>query len=320
MPYPRGRYHSTSWISCILILSLLSLTCSSSDKNNDSSPYPNLFSFPPDCPDITGVEVNGSVESPLLLEISGMVVSWISEDLLWVHNDSGDAPQIYALDTTGQHLATFRLVGAEAYDWEDMAADESHLIIGDIGDNYLIRQSLFIYRVPEPDVLLGQEIYSEDIFDFETYELTYPDKAHDAETLLIDHHTGDLYIITKELFQAPTVFRAASPLSTDHTNQLEAVATLGFEETSTTGFSFITGGDTSSLFDAIIIRTYSSAFWWWIPRGREFWTAFEYEACSVPLEPETQGESLCFHQNGRDYYSLSEGSHQEIYHYRVAPP
>ena len=57
----------------------------------------------------------------------------------------------------------------------------SCLYIGDIGDNDAKRKRVTIYRVPEPEPTAQQPRPLDAV-----YHLTYPDGAHDAESLL-DH-------------------------------------------------------------------------------------------------------------------------------------
>ena len=53
----------------------------------------------------------------------------------------------------GESRGVFRVTGAQARDWEDMAPDldrngKSYLYIGDIGDNNDARAEIVVYRVP----------------------------------------------------------------------------------------------------------------------------------------------------------------------------
>jgi len=56
-------------------------------------------------------------------EVSGIVASRIHPGIVYVHNDKGDGPRFFALDTTnGNVRATFHVTaGAHNYDWEDLA-------------------------------------------------------------------------------------------------------------------------------------------------------------------------------------------------------
>src|ERR1044072_8869678 len=85
-------------------------------------------------------------------ESSGLAASRLTPGAYWTHNDSGDGPFVYAFDTRGDSLGVFRVAGAQARDWEDMAAGpgpeggKSYLYLGDIGDNNSSRAEVVAYR------------------------------------------------------------------------------------------------------------------------------------------------------------------------------
>lgn len=67
---------------------------------------------------------------------------------LWTMNDSGGKPVIYRIDTTtGKVLQKILIKNATNRDWEDLAADEKYLYIGDFGNNSGNRNDLKIYRI-----------------------------------------------------------------------------------------------------------------------------------------------------------------------------
>ena len=57
-----------------------------------------------------------------LRESSGLAVSRRQPGVLWSHNDSGDGPNLYAIDLSGRLLATIPVANAAARDWEDIAS------------------------------------------------------------------------------------------------------------------------------------------------------------------------------------------------------
>ena len=138
-----------------------------------------------------------------LPEASGLALSRRSPDLLWSMNDSGD-PIVLALSTTGEVKGRVRVTGASIRDWEALSVGPcpggSCLYVGDTGDDGAKRMQVTIYRVPEPRAEDNATAQA-DAFVF-----AYPDKAHDAEALLV---TADqsLFIITKGhptmLYRAP---------------------------------------------------------------------------------------------------------------------
>src|SRR6185295_671328 len=78
-----------------------------------------------------------TIKDKSVAESSGLVASRTTPGAYWTHNYSGDGPFIYAFDTRGDSYRTFRVMGAEARDWEDIAAGpgpqptKSYLYIGD---------------------------------------------------------------------------------------------------------------------------------------------------------------------------------------------
>ena len=51
---------------------------------------------------------------PKIHESSGLAVSHRHPGLFWTHNDSGDAPRLYAFDEQGRHHGTLRRAGSES--------------------------------------------------------------------------------------------------------------------------------------------------------------------------------------------------------------
>ena len=151
------------------------------------------------------IEVTGAVESTDLVEASGLTHSRTTPGVMWSHNDSRDGPRLYALGTDGSDLGTFEIPNAFAFDWEDIAAGPdadgigSFLYVGDIGDNFGIRDGLItLHRVEDidPAELSGEFPSSAPI------ALSYPDGIFNAEALIIDPVDPAAYVITKSRTEA----------------------------------------------------------------------------------------------------------------------
>ncbi len=126
---------------------------------------------------------------------------------MWTHND-GSREKLFALLTNGTQLASFDLK-EDVDDVEDVTvgpgpvAGISYLYVGDIGgnrgaDNF--RADVQILRVAEPLVepAWAGNARSGDFDGVEKFTLTYPDGSYDAEALLVDPISGDLFIVTKQ--------------------------------------------------------------------------------------------------------------------------
>ena len=148
------------------------------------------------CPSWGKPVEQGVVANPAIAEASGIAASRKHPGVFWVHNDSGDKPRIFALDGKGATLATYRLSGADANDWEDIAvgpgpkSGETYVYVGDIGDNGTSRKSVQVYRVAEPAAIQGDG----KLTGVDKLKLQYPDEPHNAETLMVDPRQGDLYL------------------------------------------------------------------------------------------------------------------------------
>jgi len=78
-------------------------------------------------------------------ETSGLL--YINGHLL-THNDSGGSVKLYEIDTlTGEVVNDVLLNGATLTDWEDMCADDTHIYIGDFGNNVGERINLKLYKI-----------------------------------------------------------------------------------------------------------------------------------------------------------------------------
>ncbi len=159
---------------------------------------------------------SGRLEVGELDEVSGALLSRANAQTVWVHEDRGAGPILYALDYSGFERARFTLTGAQSYDWEDISfgpgpiAGLDYLYVADFGDNNQSRDNIVVHRVAEPtDIQAG----SHDVGGVESFTFTYPNGAENAEALLIDPVSGDLVIIAKESGGTADIYVADAPLN-----------------------------------------------------------------------------------------------------------
>src|SRR6478609_1440377 len=134
-----------------------------------------------------------------LEEASGLVASVANPGLLWSINDSGNPPEVFLIDEHGKTrlVCTLR---TDNRDWEDIAigagpeAKKKYIYVADIGDNWAQNELKFIYRFEEPTLTSQNRIT---ITQYDTLILRMPDGKRDAETILIDPFTNDLFLISK---------------------------------------------------------------------------------------------------------------------------
>jgi hypothetical protein len=94
-----------------------------------------------------------------LKEVSGMEVV-VGSDLIWMINDSGNAPKIYGYDIAEKNIAkTISISNVSNIDWEDLASNQNgDLYIGDFGNNGNKRKDLAIYTVKNCAAIKGDEV------------------------------------------------------------------------------------------------------------------------------------------------------------------
>ena len=266
-----------------------------------------------DCPQYSAGVAVGALESPLINEASGIVASRQNINVLWTHNDSGDSARVFAMSLDGTHLGTYNLSGASARDYEDIAIGPGpvegldYLYIGDIGDNDGQYTYVIVYRVAEPIVDSNQLPVNLTLTGVDSIRLQYPGGPRDAETLMVDPVTKDIYIISKRTSYSQ-VYRAVYPQSTSSTTMMEYKTQLPW--------SWAVGGDISPAGNIVIVRGYDDASVWYLGEDANLWDAFAGQECIVPLKKiEPQGEAICFNAEGCGYYTVSESLYQPIYYF-----
>ncbi len=239
-----------------------------------------------------------------LLEISGVAASRINPGVLYIHNDSGNPNQVYLTNGNGDNIGTLTLTPVGNRDWEDIAvgpgpvAGVNYVYVGDIGDNDSKYSSVFVYRFPEPD-LTGKALpYVTDITSVDVIELKYPDGPRNAETLMVDPLTKDIYIASKEN-NLSQIFVVKYPQSTTSTTIMTPVVQLYFNKA--------TGGDISPDGTEILLRSNELIWYWKFPTGTSISQGLLTQPQVAPYaNNEPQGEGICFAADDSGYYTDTE--------------
>lgn len=175
---------------------------------------------------------------PDLREASGLAVSRRTPALLWSHNDSGNAPILFAIEPNGPVRGRVRLP-IRMRDWEDVSAGDCNgehcLYLADIGDNGLERRQLRIYRLVEPPARDAGAPAPE------LFTARYADGPHNAEALFVIGR--ELFIVTKDsqggLYRAP----------------VDASHDLTFTRVGSLGLTAVTDAETSTDGASVAVRT-----------------------------------------------------------------
>lgn len=243
-------------------------------------------------------EVALTIRDPRVTESSGLATSRSHPGVLYTHNDSGDAARVFAVGPDGRVLATLRLAGVQARDWEAIATGRDEqgraaVFVGDIGDNRDTWPSVAVYRFAEPATLRDATVPAR------RFRLRYPDGPRNAEALLVDPGSNRLYVASKEsagggLYQAPAELRS------DRVNLLRRVASVP---------PLITDGAFSPDGRTFVLRGYLDA---------HVYTASGRSIDTFSLPAQEQGESITYTRDGRDVLVGSEGVDSPVW--RVSLP
>ncbi|MDA9555120.1 hypothetical protein N9R54_02680 [Pelobium sp.] len=248
-----------------------------------------------------------------LNEVSGLAVSSKSDDLLWVHNDSGDISRIFLINNSGETLATFNF-HKQVIDCEDIAMyhqknKQPEILVGDIGDNEAKRAYISIYKFLEPSLYLrSQEEFS--VPKVKELKLQYPDGPRDAECLMADPIDQKIYIISKRE-DTVGVYSLPMNIDSDKILVLKKEGTLFFNAPKKA--KWITAGDISADGHAIIIKSYINVYYWERLPGETLMQCLKRRAKILPYKPEPQGEAVGFTNDAKHYYTISEGKNAIVH-------
>lgn len=238
---------------------------------------------------------------------SGMVASRAHPGVLYGQMDAGGPATVFAFSTTGTALGQYALMGVTQTDWEDIAVGPgpggaSFVYVADIGDNSVTRTQIQVYRFAEPNVSPTQAAVQQTVSGVEVLKFTYPDGAHNAETLFIDPVTSDIVIVTKETSGTAVVFTAPGTTPVNTPTVLTSVAMVTFQGTGTA--IQVGGGDISPNGDRVLLRTYNSIRLW--PRAATWMATFAATPITLPSPTEPQSEGLTFSADGKSWFSAGE--------------
>jgi len=261
-----------------------------------------------------------TIKEKSITESSGLAASRSTPGAYWTHNDSGDGPFIYAFDTRGDSLGIFRVTGAQARDWEDMAAgpgpdaSKSYLYLGDIGDNNEARDEVVVYRVPEPSLTAATRKLTKtrpgSTEPAEAIRLKYPDGKHDAEALLVHPTTGNIYIVNKVPIANPVVYEAVAPFTA---GKLVTMRRIGEIRVPSIFGGVVTGGSISPDGRRVALCDYFQGYEIVLPASsRDFNDIWKQKMIGFDLGKREQGESITYRLDGKAFLATSEGKQSPL--------
>jgi hypothetical protein len=231
-------------------------------------------------------------QPPAVLEETSGMVFWRGG--LWQHADGGAGPLLYETDTAdGRIRRTIRVLDAANRDWEDMAQDDSHVYVGDFGNNADgARRDLAVYRIRKADLA---EVPDGGGVPAERIAFRYPDMPdtvaapnrtdHDCEAMVcLD---GRLLLFTKRWVSNGTVLYMVPAVPGEHVaTRVDSFDTGGL----------VTGADLDPATGRIALTGYSRmlARFLWILYDHPPGMPFRGRSLRIGLTGPAQTESVAF--------------------------
>jgi hypothetical protein len=230
-------------------------------------------------------------------EASGIADSKQNPGYVWVQQDGGNGSALFLLSHNGTVQKKISILPAQNRDWEDMVlgngpvAGVNYIYLAEIGDNNASYSSYSIYRFEEPSIT------TDTVTAVDTISFQYPDGAHDAEAVLLDGDTKDIYIITKRDVKSK-IYKLAYPQNTSSLSTAIAVGELSFNG--------VTSAALSPDGKEILVKTYTAVYYWKRKNNEPIVAALMRNAITTGYVTEPQGEALCFTNDNSAFLTLSE--------------
>jgi hypothetical protein len=259
----------------------------------------------------TSRTIDRRITDSRITESSGLAPSLLHPGVLWTHNDSGNPPRIYAIGKSGSTQAALTLSAEPDVDWEAIASfrgpagsiapGAALIAVGDIGDNNAHHPSVRIAIVREP-----QRLRSGPVRPIRVLRLRYPGGPRDAEAVLSDPQTGQLYVVSKTLFGS-TLYAVPRSLWPGGSSGTSAVTTM--TKVASMGPGLITDG--AFLPDGrMLLRGYDSVSI--VDRPSSVQNGRLATLASEMLPAQDQGESIAVVDGGTAALIGSEGRREPV--------
>jgi hypothetical protein len=177
------------------------------------------------------------------------------------------------------------------------------IYLADTGDNLRSRTKAQIIRMIEPLTLKSGVLIGE------SFPFTYPDGAYDTEALLIDPHTADAIVITKNIISLGQAFRLQLDRNARPTKAipLGALASPPGFDALTTAASVHPSGT------RILLRTYRTVWEFRRPGAARLADVLRAKPIEVPGgNTHLQGEAVTYTADGMSYVLAAEGADTAI--------
>jgi hypothetical protein len=139
-----------------------------------------------------------------------------------------------------------------------------------------------------------------------------PDAKRDTEAMMIDHATGDFYLVSKREKNVNVYYSPSELLVKKDTLVPQIVASLPYFNTVAINISF----DSRE----ILLKTYDEIYYWKKVDTLSIAQTLVSKPIELDYKKEPQGESIAWNLDGSGFYTLSESNHSraKLYFYQRA--
>jgi hypothetical protein len=270
----------------------------------------------------------GNLANNDIIEASGMAASRLRADVLWLLNDGGNEPYLYAAGRKGSDLGRVRILNAPNVDWEDLAAfrfdNSAYLLIADVGDNKAQRTDYYLYIVREPEIN-GDLPDDAAALDW-TWRIRfmYVDGPRDCEAVAVNMLEKKILLLSKRRVP-PVLYELPLIAENSHALHIARRVTVIENIPQPTADDLIedprfgrfraqpTALDISPDGSLIAVLAYKNAYLY-MRSANDNWSAVFQRSPLLILMPQLrQAEALCFDAHGRSLYVTSEKRPTPIY-------
>ena len=273
----------------------VSLILFSSFETQDQTKNPNIVKL-------------GKVKSKAIVEASGIACSLTYADSFWIHNDSGNDPELFLVHKSGDLLANLAIKGVENRDWEDLCSftrnHKKYLAIGEFGDNALRRKSYRIIVIQEPildikfpndkPISKSRKVIDKTVRPDRVIEFKYPDGSHNCEALAYLPDEEAFCLVTKSTGRANSKKSAVFIIPLKDAKQDSTMQTA--QMISNKADLAVTAMDVSANGQFAIVRNYLFARLYSRAKNQSWDEVFKSQKNTklIPMPVERQGEAICF--------------------------
>lgn len=273
----------------------------------------------------TPIAAQNTLADKELRETSGIALSRLNNNQLWLLNDGNHPATLYALDTTGKALARLKVRGEKNRDWEDLASftwrDRHWLVVADIGDNSANHKKSTLHFLEEPQLpARSKKLKLKPTFSI---DFTYPDGPRDAESIAYDPLSEEILILSKrdrpaQLYSLPLAELSANPKARHSVKLLgplpwdgdvPRLSSLLLNPKRVVSHGMATGFDISSDGLQAVILGYQQAV---LLRRDAGQTWMQAQITSLPPHRLEQAEAITINHDNRSVFITSEGKNAPL--------